>query len=147
IPAGYKMGDGDEVRTAKASRAEVQLADGSRIEVGERSQFSLSRGWRGTTIHLDGGSLIVEDAKQRTGYLYVATDDCLVSAKGTIFLVNHGTKGSRVSVLEGVVNVAYGQRTLDLHAGEETTTSRNLSRVPIQDEIAWSKNAARYLAL
>jgi len=147
IPAGYKVGDGDEVRTAKASHAQVRLADGSRIEVGERSQFSLSRGWRGTTIHLDGGSVIVQAAKQHTGHLYVATEDCLVSAKGTIFLVNHGIKGSRVSVLEGVVNVAYGQRTEDLRAGDETTTSGNLSRVPIQDEIAWSKNAARYLAL
>ena len=147
IPAGYKMGDGDEIRTAKASRAEVHLADGSRIEVGERSQFSLSRGWRGTTIHLDGGSVIVEAAKQRTGHLYLATDDCLVSAKGTIFLVNHGMKGSRVSVLEGVVNVAYGWHTENVQAGDETTTSSNLSRVPIQDEIAWSKNAARYLAL
>jgi ferric-dicitrate binding protein FerR (iron transport regulator) len=147
IPAGYKVGDGDEVRTAKASRAEVRLADGSRIEVGERSQFSLSHGWRGTTIHLDGGTVIVQAAKQHASHLYVATDDCLVSAKGTIFLVNHGIKGSRVSVLEGVVNVAYGQHMEDLQAGDETTTNSNLARVPLQDEIAWSKNAAKYLAL
>ncbi len=79
--------------------------------------------------------------------LYVATDDGLVSVKGTIFSVNHGTKGSRVAVIEGVVRVDFGDSTTDLHPGEETTSSASVSRVPIQNEIAWSKDSAKYLAL
>jgi len=147
IRTGYKLADGDEFRTAKGSRAEVQLTDGSQIEMDERSQVSISRGWHGTTIHLDGGNIIVQAAHRRTGHLYVATDDCLVSSQGTVFLVNNGTKGSRVSVLEGAVNVAYGKRTENLQAGGQATSSSNVSRVPIQDELAWSKDAAKYLAL
>ncbi|HWY21322.1 MAG TPA: FecR domain-containing protein [Candidatus Acidoferrum sp.] len=147
IPAGYQIRNGDEIRTAKGSNAVVRLLDGSLVEMSERSDLSVSREWRGTTIHLDGGRIIVQAAKQRTGRLYVATDDCLVSVKGTIFSVNHGTKGSRVAVIEGVVRVASGERTAELRAGDEETSSANVSKVPIQNEIAWSRNSAKYLAL
>src|ERR1700723_1452205 len=147
IPAGYQIRNGDQIRTAKGSNAVVRLLDGSLVEMGERSDLSVSREWKGTTIHLDGGRIMVQAAKQRTGRLYVATDDCLVSVKGTIFSVNHGIKGSRVAVVEGVVRVAYGDQTAELRAGEEQTSSSNVSKVPIQNEIAWSRNSAKYLAL
>lgn len=147
IPAGYTIRNGDEIRTAKGSDAVVRLLDGSLVEMGERSDLSVSREWKGTTIRLDGGHIIVQAAKQRTGRLYVATDDCLVSVKGTIFSVNHGTKGSRVAVVEGVVRVAYGDRTAELRPGEEQTSNSSVSKVPIQNEIAWSRDAAKYLAL
>lgn len=147
IPAGYQIRNGDEIRTAKGSNAVVRLLDGSLVEMGERSDLSVSREWRGTTIHLDGGRIIVQAARQRTGRLYVATDDCLVSVKGTIFSVNHGTKGSRVAVIEGVVRVASGERTTELNAGDEETSTPSVSKVPIETEIAWSRNSAKYLAL
>jgi hypothetical protein len=147
IPAGYQIRNGDEIRTAKGSNAVVRLLDGSLVEMDERSDLSVSRQWKGTTIRLDGGHIIVQAAKQRTGRLYVATDDCLVSVKGTIFSVNHGTKGSRVAVIEGVVRVSAGDQTTDLRAGDEQTSTSSLSKVPIQNEIAWSRNSATYLAL
>lgn len=147
IPAGYAIRNGDEIRTAKGSNAMVRLLDGSLVEMDERSDLSVSREWKGTTIRLDGGHVIVQAAKQRTGRLYVATDDCLVSVKGTIFSVNHGTKGSRVVVIEGVVRVASGERTSELHAGDEGTSGPGVSKGPIQNEIAWSRNSAKYLAL
>jgi hypothetical protein len=147
IPAGYEIRNGDEVRTAKGSTAVVRLLDGSLVEMGERSDLSVSRAWKGTTIHLDGGQVIVQAAKQRSGRLYVATDDGLVSVKGTIFSVNHGTKGSRVAVIEGVVLADFAGNTTDLRAGDEATSGTSVSKVPIPDEIAWSKNSAKYLAL
>jgi len=147
VPAGYQIRNGDEIRTAKGSNAVVLLLDGSLVEMDERSDLSVSRGWKGTTIHLDGGHIIVQAAKQKTGRLYVATDDCLVSVKGTIFSVNHGTKGSRVAVIEGVVRVASGERTSELRAGDEETSGSSVSKVSIKDEIAWTRNSAKYLAL
>src|SRR5271165_1766714 len=146
IPVGYEIRNGDEIRTAKGSTAVVRLLDGSLVEMGERADLSVSRAWKGTTIHLDGGQVIVQAAKQRSGRLYVATDDGLVSVKGTIFSVNHGTKGSRVAVIEGVVRVEFGENTADLRVGDEAT-SGGVSKVSIQNEIAWSRNAAKYLAL
>jgi hypothetical protein len=147
IPAGYQIRNGDEIRTAKGSNAVVRLLDGSLVEMGERSDLSVSREWRGTTIHLEGGHIIVQAAKQRNGRLYVATDDSLISVKGTIFSVNSGIKGSRVAVIEGVVRMAYGDRTAELRAGEEETSSANVGKVPVQNEVAWSRNSAKYLAL
>jgi hypothetical protein len=147
VRTGYEFRNGDMLRTAKGSTAIVRLLDGSLIEVGERSGLSVSRGWKGVTVHLNGGQVIVQAAKQRTGRLYVATDDGLVSVKGTIFSVKHGIKGSRVAVIEGVVRASFGDNTTDLKAGDEATSSPSVSQVPIRNEIAWSRNSAKYLAL
>jgi len=148
IPAGYKIRTRDEIRTAKGSTAVVRLDDGSLVEMGPRADLSVSRQWGGTTIHLVGGQVIVQAAKQHTGrHLYVATDEGLVSVKGTIFSVNRGIKGSRVAVVEGVVRVDFGNNTSDLTAGQEATSSAAVSKVPVQNEIAWSRNSAKYLAL
>jgi FecR-like protein/putative zinc finger protein/uncharacterized protein DUF3352 len=147
IPAGYQIRNGDEIRTAKGSTAVVRLLDGSLVEMGERSDLAISRRWKGTTIQLQGGQVIVQAAKQHNGHLYVATDDGLVSVKGTIFSVNHGVKGSRVAVIEGVVHVDFANNTTDLQAGQEATSGATVSKVPIQTEIAWSRNSAKYLAL
>ncbi len=148
VPAGYQIHNGDEIRTAKTSTAVVRLVDGSLIEMGPRAELSVSRQWRGTTIHLQGGQIIVQAAKQHAGrHLYVATDDGLVSVKGTIFSVNRGIKGSRVAVIEGVVHTDFGDSSADLTAGEQATSSAAVSKVPVQNEIAWSRNSAKYLAL
>jgi hypothetical protein len=148
IPAGYRIRSGDEIRTAKGSTAVVRLLDGSVVEMGPRADLSVSPRWTGTTVHLQGGQVIVQAAKQRAGrHLYVATDEGLVSVKGTIFSVNRGIKGSRVAVVEGVVRVDFGNNTTDLHAGEQATSSTTVSKVPVQNEIAWSRDSAKYLAL
>jgi len=148
IPAGYKIRSRDEIRTAKGSTAVVRLDDGSLVEMGPRADLSVSRQWSGTTIHLVGGQVIVQAAKQYAGrHLYVATDEGLVSVKGTIFSVNRGIKGSRVAVVEGVVRVDFGNNTTDLTAGEQATSSAAVSKVPMKNEIAWSRDSAKYLAL
>jgi hypothetical protein len=148
VPAGYQIKNGDEIRTAKLSTAVVRLLDGSVVEMGPRADLSVSRQWRGTTIHLQAGQVIVQAAKQRAGRrLYLATDDGLVSVKGTIFSVNRGIKGSRVAVIEGVVHTDFGGSSADLTAGQQATSSAAVSKVPVQDEIAWSRNSAKYLAL
>ena len=148
IPAGYQIRNGEEVRTARASTAVIRLADGSQVEMGPRADLMVSRQWRGTTIHLQGGQVIVQAAKQHAGRrLYVATDDGLVSVKGTIFSVSRGIKGSRVAVIEGVVHADFGDASADLPAGQQATSSAAVSKIPLQNEIAWSRNSAKYLAL
>ncbi len=147
LGVGDEIRGNDIIRTTKDSGAVVKLEDGSLVEMRERSEFSLTKNADGTTIHLNRGNVIVEAAKQRGGHLYVATPDALVSVTGTIFSVNNGTKGSRVSVVEGEVHVNQGGNEKVLHPGDQTTTSASLEAVPIEEEIAWSRNAERYVKL
>ncbi|MDT4896462.1 MAG: hypothetical protein QOH25_1539 [Acidobacteriota bacterium] len=147
VGVGQELGSGERIRTAKDANAVVKLEDGSLVEMRERSEFSLSQNSSGTTIHLNRGNVIVEAAKQRGGHLYVATDDALVSVTGTIFSVNNGTKGSRVSVIEGEVHVNHAGDEKVLHPGDQTTTSTSLEMIPVQEEVSWSRNAERYAKL
>ncbi|HEX8456815.1 MAG TPA: FecR domain-containing protein [Pyrinomonadaceae bacterium] len=141
---GEQIGKGVRVRTAKDSGAVVRLADGSRVEMRERSEFSITQNGQGVTLHLDRGDMIVEAAKQGAGHLFVATPDSLVSVKGTIFAVGSGTKGSRVSVVEGEVHVNHAGADKVLLPGDQTTTGASLKPVSVKDDIAWSQNATRY---
>jgi len=147
LAAGEQLQKGERVRTAKDSNALLRLGDGSTVEMRERSEFSVTENRRGVTVRLDRSDVIVEAAKQHNGRLYVQTPDSLVSVKGTIFAVESGTKGSRVSVVEGEMQVNHVGKDETLLPGDQTTTSRSLDRTPVQQNVAWSRNAARYANL
>jgi hypothetical protein len=171
VLSGDAIREGEQIRTAKGSRAMLRMNDGSRIEMAERAGLSLAADRKGNTIDLERGLIVVQAAHQRPRHLYVATADCLVSVTGTIFAVNHGTKGSRVSVVEGEVHVQMNRQQqpavlssgallpaespvvpetpehLVLHAGDQATTRSNVAAVPVRQEVAWSRDASRYDAL
>ncbi len=144
LKAGEQLSRGERLRTAKEAGAVVKLSDGSLIETRERSEFAVNQTASGITINLERGAIIVQAAKQGGKKLYVATNDSLVAVTGTTFAVNSGTKGSRISVVEGEVQVdRAGQKTV-LHPGEQLATHTSIAPVPVKDEVAWSRDAARY---
>lgn len=147
LASGTPLNEHDEIRTAKGSHAVIQLRDGSRIEMAERSALTLSERWSGKTVYLDHGSVMVEAAKQRRGRLEIITPDAAVSVKGTIFEVTRGTKGSRVSVVEGEVKVDQEGSTQLLHRGDQTSTSSSMTKTPVAEDVRWSENSAKYLSL
>lgn len=147
VVAGQSIPYGTTLRSDREGAAVVQLADGSQIELGPRAELEVERRRDGTTIHLRRGNVIVEAAPQGRGHLFVATDDCLVSVRGTIFAVNRGTKGSRVSVVEGEVEVGYGSRQAVLEAGEQIATHPSIVPVPVAQEVAWSRHFEEYMEL
>ncbi|HEY7184644.1 MAG TPA: FecR domain-containing protein, partial [Blastocatellia bacterium] len=148
VKIGEKLLRGERIRTAKSSSAVMKLGDGTLVEMRERSEFSVDDTTAGATINLERGQVIVQAAKQRSDRkLFVQTDDSLVSVTGTIFSVNSGAKGARVSVIEGEVHVDNAGKARVLHAGEQTTTHDSIDRVPVREEIAWSRDADRYIKM
>jgi hypothetical protein len=146
-----KMGDeisqGEFIRTAADSHATVRLFDGSRVEMNQRAELAVSADRRNTTIHLDQGSIIVQAAHRKTGHLYVSAPDCNVAVTGTVFSVNSGTKGSRVTVIEGEVHVKHSGLESILHSGDQVATTSSVGLVPVSQEIGWSNDLNHELAL
>jgi hypothetical protein len=147
VATGAKLQQNEKVRTAKDGRAVVRLGDGSLIEMKDRSELYLTRAGKNTTIHLNRGSIVVEAAKQKDGQLFVESADSLVSVTGTVFSVNNGTKGSRISVIEGEVNLNHAGSDRVLRPGEQVTTNPAITTIPVKDEVAWSRNADKYAAV
>ncbi len=146
LSAGQKLQKGERVRTAKGAHAFLRLGDGSLIEMKDRSELSVTKNAQGTTIHLNRGSIMVEAAKQRDARLFVDTGDSLVSVTGTVFSVNSGTKGSRVSVIEGEVHLDHKGSERVLRPGEQATTNPSIQLIPVKDDVAWSRKASTYAA-
>ncbi|MEM1177051.1 MAG: FecR family protein [Acidobacteriota bacterium] len=147
LAVGDQIREGEVIRSGSDGGAVVALADGSLVELATRSELSIDESRKGTTLDLSRGNVIVEAAEQRSRHLYVQTNDCLVSVTGTIFSVSHGTKGSRVSVIEGEVRVDHSGREDVLHPGDQVNTHRLLAPMHVADDIAWSQNVDGYLEI
>ena len=151
LKSGDELGEGEEVRTGAGSHAMVRLRDGSLVEMNERAQFAVSMGRKDTSVQLERGKIIIQAAKRRSGHLYVIAHDLRVAVTGTVFSVNNGIKGSRVSVIEGEVH-AQGTgsdgllHNAVLHPGQQMSTDAARA-VPVKQEIAWSRNLDKHLAL
>ena len=147
LAAGAELKEGDELRTSGGSHAVLRLADGSTVEMNERSEVSVGARGRNMTVDLDHGAVIVKAAHRTSGHLYVKTDDCSVAVTGTVFSVNSGIKGSRVAVLQGSVEVAHAGVRSMINAGNEYTTTQNLAPEPVSEQVAWSPNRDQYIEL
>lgn len=147
LAPGAQLREGDELRTSGASRAILRLADGSTVELNERSEVGIGARGRNMTIDLDHGAVIVKAAHRSSGHLYVKTDDCRVAVTGTVFTVDSGIKGSRVGVLQGSVDVSHAGVQSTIHAGDEFTTSQNLAPEPVSEQVSWSQNRDQYIEL
>jgi hypothetical protein len=144
---GDEVGEAEPLRTASGAHALLRLFDGSVVEMDERAELEVTARGKDTTIHLKRGNIIIQAAKRRTGRLMVASRDCTVYVTGTTFSVNHGLKGSRVSVIEGNVQVVRGTEKRRLQPGEQWTSGSDMGAVPLEHEIGWSKNLSQHLAL
>ena len=146
LNAGAVIGEKELVRTGPGAHAVLRLADGSTVDVNERTELFVTAAWSGRAIHLQRGDVIVKAAKQRSGHLRVLTRDSIASVKGTVFAVSAGMGGSVVSVVEGAVAVNQPGRDVVLSPGEQAASNPALA-TSVEDAVAWSPEAEEYLAL
>lgn len=147
LGVGGAIAPNDEVRVPEGGLATIALRDGSLVELRESSSFRLSSFGDDLTMHLYGGDVIVEAAKRSRGHLYVKSRDVNVAVTGTVFAVGTGIKGSRVGVVEGSVQVAQNGRKLALKPGQQYASAAELTPVSVEQQIAWSQNFQKHLAL
>src|SRR5690606_36941623 len=117
------------------ARAVLRLADGSTVDVNERTELFVTAAWSGQAIHLQRGDIIVQAARQRRGHLRVLTRDSIASVKGTVFAVSAGMGGSVVSVIEGAVAVDQPGKNILLNPGQQAASNPALAR-SLADAIA-----------
>ena len=146
LEAGAAIGERESVRTGPGAHAVLRLADGSMVDVNERTELFVTAAWSGQAIHLQRGDIIVKAAKQRRGQLRVLTRDSIASVKGTVFAVSAGMGGSVVSVVEGSVVVNQPGRDVILSPGEQAASIPALSS-SVAQAVSWSPEAKDYLEL
>lgn len=147
LTSGDVLTEGQQIRTSGGARATLRLADGSSVEMNERSVLGIGARGRSMTVSLNDGAVIVQAAKRASGHLYVKTPDCRVAVTGTVFSVNSGIKGSRVAVLQGTVHVEHLGMDSTVAAGGQLETNDNLSPEPVEEQIGWSHDLDKYLPL
>jgi hypothetical protein len=144
LQANAAIGEKERIRTGPGAHATLRLADGSTVDVNERTELFVTAAWSGQAIHLQRGDVIVQAAKQRRGHLRVLTRDSIASVKGTVFAVSAGMAGSVVSVVEGSVAVDQPGREVLLVPGQQAASSPGLA-TSVAQAISWSPNADEYL--
>jgi ferric-dicitrate binding protein FerR (iron transport regulator) len=147
LKIGANLGEGQTVRTSPGTRAVLRLADGSAVEMNERTELYVHAAWSGQTIQLQRGDVIVQAAKQRRGHLRVRTRDSEASVKGTVFAVSAGMAGSVVTVLEGAVQVKQTGSDRLVKPGEQAASTAAVASLTTKDAVAWSANAEQYIEL
>lgn len=146
LEAGAAIGERESVRTGPGAHAVLRLADGSLVDVNERTELYVTAAWSGQAIHLQRGDVIVKAAKQRRGHFRVLTRDSIASVKGTVFAVSAGMGGSVVSVVEGSVAVNQPGREVLLKPGQQAASIPALAS-SVAAAVSWSPEAAEYLEL
>ena len=144
VEPGTKLFEAEAIRTGADAHAILVLADGSRVEVNQRTKLSVHSAWSGQTVRLDYGDLLIEAAPQGKDRLRVITRDSMVAVTGTIFAVSSATAGSLVSVVEGAVEVRQSGLQKVLEPGQQLASNSALEGVGIEQAIAWSQSAERY---
>jgi transmembrane sensor len=129
-----------------------QLADGSRITVGPRSQLRHALDDHERRVQLDYGEVLLQVAKDPTRPFLVEAGSALISATGTQFAVDRRPHSLRVTLAEGSVVVnefgSRGSSAVTLRPGEELhVTDQAPARIRHVDTVRSLAWASRMIIL
>lgn len=146
LEAGATVGENEVIRSGPRAHARLRLADGSVMDLNERTELSIHRVWSGQSIYLQRGDILVQAAKQHGRYLRVQTRDSIASVKGTIFAVSAGISGTVVSVIEGSVAVTQAGGEVVLKPGEQAASNPALAG-SVSRAVSWNPDSEKFSAI
>jgi transmembrane sensor len=116
----------ESLQTRIGETRSLQLADGSRVILGGRTQIRVSLGSHSRQIDLLRGEAFFAVAKDPARPFEVHAGNATVTAVGTEFNVRRGSDRVLVAVIEGRVVVApeQNQNKVPLEAGQQTVVDR-----------------------
>ncbi len=114
------MAPGSAIRTDERTRAEISLADGTRIHLDHATEIRL--GESGRDLVMARGNLVADVAHLATGpNASFQTPSGRVEVLGTRFALSATDKHTSVRVVRGAVRLRAGDRAVEVRAGEEGT--------------------------
>jgi len=132
--------------TATGERRIVQLPDRSTVTLNTQSAIATDFGGPSRRIRLLRGEALFQVQSDRQRPFVVDNQNILTRAVGTEFVVREEPSGIRVTVVDGVVELAPNQRNwapIQVTAGQQVTVDTNGPGMPheidAQAAIAWSR--------
>ena len=114
------LAPGSAIRTDERTRAEIALADGTRIHLDHATEIRL--GTSGRDLVMARGNLVADVAHLDDGPdASFATPSGRVEVLGTRFALSATEKHTSVRVVRGAVRLRAGDRAVEVRAGEEGT--------------------------
>jgi hypothetical protein len=138
LSRGQSLPPLSEIRTGRSGRVTLALGE-SLIIVDPRTRVSLPAAMtegEPTRVYQENGAARYRVERRPGQKFEVVTPFLVAGVKGTEFKVDVSSRATRVSVLEGIVNVAspFEGRDADIHAGwEATLDSRSGSALHVQE--------------
>jgi hypothetical protein len=112
---------GQEVRTHRDSTAQLIFSDGSRVQINNYSLFSIDKtGTDDTSFSLKLGKIRAAFAGLLSSHISIRTPTAVCAVRGTVFEVGSDSKGTEVTMAEGVLEVTDKQGKQAVITSEET---------------------------
>ena len=112
---------GQEIRTHRNSTAELIFADGSRVQINNYSVFAIDKtGTDDTSFSLKFGKIRAAFAGLLSSHISIRTPTAVCAVRGTVFEVGSDSKGTEVTMAEGVLEVKDKQGKQAVITSEET---------------------------
>lgn len=126
------------LQTAAGELAQVELSDGSLLDMDADTQLTFLRNRKARTIELHHGAAVFDVAKNRQQPFTVAAGEITYTAVGTRFEVSYRDNQSMITMVEGIVLVRHAehdQQSYRLSEGDRLIFNAN-SSVPLRSQVA-----------
>lgn len=115
-PPAYLLAD---IRTGTGQWSTQQLPDGSRLSLDGRSAVDLHFDAHSRTLHLLGGEILLDVAKEAGRPFLVVTEHGSIRALGTRFVVERRDDSTRLAMIESSTEVKSAGSTRTVTAGQQ----------------------------